>query len=270
MHKTSTYTLRTYTAGASSVLSSRLSNDFRLHYSSNQVTDLTVIDMFGGSAPVDLAQLSGLGAGSDVSATPCFGSGCDTLEQLQQSGAQRQWNLVDTVNLSLALHQVKLGVDYRRLAPVATVASPFVGYFYSSESEVLANNASFASAGAVAPAYPLYTNFSAFAQDEWRVSNRLNLSLGVRWEVNPPPGVTQGLKPFAFQGSSPNTFTLAPQGTPLWKTTWFNFAPRLGVAYLIHNAPGREMVLRGGGGVFFDTGQQLGSLGPARYESSTR
>ena len=26
-------------------------------------------------------------------------------------------------------------------------------------------------------------------------------------------------------------WALAPQGTPLWKTTWFNFAPRLGVAY---------------------------------------
>ena len=54
-----------------------------------------------------------------------------------------------------------------------------------------------------APAYPLYTNFSAFAQDEWRVSQRLSLSLGLRWEVNPAPGVTQGLKPYTIQGSSP-------------------------------------------------------------------
>src|SRR5882672_8803757 len=46
------------------------------------------------------------------------------------------------------------------------------------------------------PGYPLYTNFSAFAQDEWRVTQRLNLSLGLRWEVNPPPDVTQGLKPY--------------------------------------------------------------------------
>jgi hypothetical protein len=34
----------------------------------------------------------------------------------------------------------------------------------------------------------------------------------------------------------------------------------LGFAYLFHNAPGRETVVRGGGGVFFDTGQQLGSF----------
>ena len=74
------------------------------------------------------------------------------------------------------------------------------------------------------------------------------------------PGVTQGLKPYTIQGSSPNTWTLAPQGTPLWQTTWFNFAPRLGVAYILRNTPGRETVVRGGGGVFFDTGQQVGSL----------
>jgi hypothetical protein len=54
---------------------------------------------------------------------------------------------------------------------------------------------------------------------------------------------------------------LAPQGTPLWQTTWYNFAPRLGVAYVLYGAPAWETVVRGGGGVFFDTGQQVGSGG---------
>jgi hypothetical protein len=35
----------------------------------------------------------------------------------------------------------------------------------------------------------------------------------------------------------------------------------LGVAYILRNTPGHETVLRGGGGVFFDSGQQLGSQG---------
>ena len=65
---------------------------------------------------------------------------------------------------------------------------------------------------------------------------------------------------------------MAPQGTSLWKTTWYNFAPRLGIAYILHNAPGWETVLRSGGGVFFDTGQQLGSTGfygPGLFELSS-
>lgn len=259
MVKTSSYTLRTYTAGATSAFSSRLSNQFRLNYSSNGVTARTVIDAFGGSTPANLAQLTGLGAGSDIAVSPCY-DGCPSLEQLQDSGAQRQWNLVDAVSLALGRHQFSFGADYRRLAPFATVASPYDYYLYLSES-ALQTNSALAITGAFAPAYPLYTNFSAFAQDQWRVGQRLSLSLGLRWEVNPAPSATQGLKPYAIQGSTPNTLALAPQGTPLWQTTWYNFAPRLGVAYVLHEAPGRETVVRGGGGVFFDTGQQLGSLG---------
>ena len=115
--------------------------------------------------------------------------------------------------------------------------------------------------GTLGAAYPLYTNFSAFAEDQWKVSRRLSLSLGLRWEVNPPPGATRGLLPFTIQGSNPDTLTAAPQGTPLWHTSWLNLAPRLGVAYLLRDSAGWETVLRGGGGLFFDTAQQTGSSG---------
>jgi hypothetical protein len=257
---TSAYTLRTYTAGVSNLLSSRLSNDFRLNYSSNEVTQPSVIDAFGGSTSVNLAQLTGLGAGAQVGVAFRYGGYQVVLSPQQSSGAQSQWNLVDTVNLSLGRHQFKFGADYRRLAPVATLSSPAVTYSYRSEGAVETNNSRLFGE-AFAPAYPLYKNFSAFAQDEWRVSPRLSLALGLRWELNPAPGVTKGLKPYTIQGAGPETWTLAPQGTPLWQTTWFNFAPRLGVAYVLHDVPGRETVVRGGGGVFFDTGQQPGSQG---------
>ena len=262
MVTTTANTLRTYTAGVSSVFSSRLTNEFRLNYSANDTTLSQVIGALGGSTPVDLAQLAGLASGSDVAVILCYGesSSCPALEQQRQSGAQRQWNLVDTASLSMGRHQFRFGLDYRRLAPFATLGSPFSYYEFDDPSSVTTNSSS-ADGGAFSSAYPLYTNFSAFAQDQWKVSQRLSLSLGLRWEVNPAPGVTQGLKPYTIQGASPDTWTLAPQGTPLWQTAWFNFAPRLGIAYILHEAPGRETVVRVGGGVFFDTGQQLGSIG---------
>ncbi len=45
---------------------------------------------------------------------------------------------------------------------------------------------------------------------------------------------------------------LAPAGTPPYKTTYNDFAPRLGVAYQIRQNQDRQTVLRGGFGVFYD------------------
>jgi hypothetical protein len=43
-------------------------------------------------------------------------------------------------------------------------------------------------------------------------------------------------------------------GTPFYKTTWHNFAPRAGVAYKLSQTQGRETILRGGFGLFYDLG----------------
>ena len=257
---TTAYTTRTYTGGISSLFSSRLSNDFRLNYSSNDTNFAISTEAFGGGTPFNLAQFLGLGPGSNVAVLSFYDGHPVTLSQQRQFGAQRQWNILESASVSVGRHQFKFGIDYRRLAPVESRFDGFASYFYSSESAIENNRARVRTASSV-PAYPLYTNFSAFAQDEWRVSRRLSLSLGLRWEVNPAPSVTQGRAPYTVQGTSPTTFALAPKGTPLWKTTWFNFAPRLGAAYVLHSTPGRETVVRSGVGVFFDTGQQMGSLG---------
>jgi hypothetical protein len=110
---------------------------------------------------------------------------------------------------------------------------------------------------------PIYQNFSAFVQDEWRFAPRWSLSMGLRWDVNPAPSTADANTPYAVLGNinNPSSLKLAPRGTSLWRTGWHNFAPRLGAAYTLGNRPGRETVLRGGVGLFFDTGQQLGSVG---------
>jgi hypothetical protein len=47
----------------------------------------------------------------------------------------------------------------------------------------------------------------------------------------------------------------------LWSTSWYNFAPRLGIAWTAHPNPNAETVLRAGFGVFFDSLNEVASLG---------
>jgi hypothetical protein len=259
------YTSRSYTFGATSALSARFGNEFRLNYSTNAGDVVDHLDDFGGAVPVNLASLQGINASSypatEVLFFLAFGNFPELLERANVS-SQRQWNFVDTASVSSGRHQFRFGVDYRRLAPFLRQPDPEVGYQYFSPDSVEANDADRAFANSFAPAYPLYTNFSAFAQDEWKATSRLTVSLGLRWDLNPAPGVSRGEKPYTVQGSSDfATMTLAPQGTPLWQTSWYNFAPRLGAAYVLRSNRNSETVLRGGAGVFYDTGQQAGSWG---------
>src|SRR4029077_5817670 len=63
------------------------------------------------------------------------------------------------------------------------------------------------------------------------------------------------------QISNLSTVQLAPKGTALWKTTYGNFAPRLGAPYQIHRTPGHSTLFRAGAGLFYDTGTQLAADG---------
>ncbi len=259
------FTTRTYTLGATSTLSRSISNEFRLNYSSNMGTFSATLISFGGATPVNLNQLQGFPAGSSSSPSVqiglFLGTGFPIMSPHTSSGEQRQWNIVEALNLSRGRHQMKMGFDLRRLDPRIFSANPVSTYYFLSASAVQTNSVSLGAGQSFAAAYPVYINFSSFVQDEWKISSRLTLSGGLRWEINPAPGGASGNLPYTVAGSSLSTLTLAPQGTPLWKTDWFNFAPRLGVAYVVRSKPGFETVLRAGGGIFFDTGQQLGSYG---------
>jgi hypothetical protein len=87
------------------------------------------------------------------------------------------------------------------------------------------------------------------------------VTYGLRWDVNPAlKGKNRDNDPFTVIGvDNPATMTLAPRGTPLYETTWGNFAPRVGLAYQFEGLKNWDAALRAGFGVFYDLGQ--GSLG---------
>src|SRR5262249_42671824 len=134
--------------------------------------------------------------------------------------------------------------------------------FYPDTNAVISNSRAFVEVDAASTRFPLFTNFSAYAQDTWKATQRLTLAYGLRWEVNTPPTDRHGYDAFTVHGLNDlATMTLAPLGTPLWETTYNNFAPRIGVAYQLSQARGRETVLRGGFGIFYDLGTGPTSAG---------
>ena len=268
---TSQYSTNTYTFGNTLALTRWLTTESRLNFSSNDVTTRETNDNFGGAVPVDLAALEGITTDSQSQVALVTGGYSPTLIQLYATSHQRQWNFVQTLNAQRGRHTIKLGVDWRRVTPFADVGSPSVAYYFYSPATAASNSVDIGVGSSSKKFYPVYDNFSAFIQDEWRLNQRLSLSGGLRWDVNPAPGVTQGLMPYTVKGLSDlSTMTLAPQGTRLWNTAWYNLAPRLGLAYTANTTPAHLTVLRAGAGVFFDTGQQVGSAGFAGVGLSAR
>jgi hypothetical protein len=89
----------------------------------------------------------------------------------------------------------------------------------------------------------------------------VTLTYGLRWDVNPAlKGKNAANDPFTVTGlNNPTTLALAPRGTPLYRTTYGNVAPRLGFAWQLGRRSNWSAVLRAGFGIFYDLGQ--GSLG---------
>jgi Carboxypeptidase regulatory-like domain/TonB-dependent Receptor Plug Domain len=252
---------QTYTFGVTSQPSRSITNELRIGYARGDSTHQSSLDSFGGASPINLAQT--MGAGGYPNAEPIFelifpGVGTSALETTNASNRSRQWNVVDALSWSLGHHQIKFGADYRRFrAPTAPVTPIVEGLFETSQS-LENNSANLLILENTLSSEPILNETAFFAQDEWRATPRLNLSMGLRWEIDPPPTGGDGRDAYTVQGSTsnPSTLALAPLGTPLWKTSWYNFAPRLGVAWTAHNQPGRETIVRAGLGVFFDTGNQ--------------
>jgi len=260
----------TYTLGATAQLSTNISDEFRLGYAKSDYNQSYLLDNFGGAQPIDLAAALGAniapntGAGPSPEIVLSLGGNFSSISLSPSISKMHQWNVTDTASWLRGRNAFKFGIDYRYIDSPGFPATPAAAFVYTNETQVLANKAIEGIGAISAPeSDPTFHEFSAFAQDDWRLLSRLSLSLGLRWDVNPPPRSGFGPLPYTLSGSlsNPSNLSLAPENAPLWKTTWYNIAPRIGLAWTANNTPGHQTVLRAGGGVFFDSGNQTGSLG---------
>jgi hypothetical protein len=170
---------------------------------------------------------------------------------------------IDTLTRIAGKHQLRVGFDFRyskltdesntlaggRLvfgdrATGDGLAALLLGW--TTSADLLDND----------PIVPRSNYYSAFFQDDWKVTSRLTLNLGVRWEMDTPRWEERNQQNgFAFDPINPVSGTrgivtfAGVDGRSKYSHDFDtnNIAPRFGFAL----RPVQDLVLRGGYGLFF-------------------
>ena len=220
------------------------------------------------------------------------------------------WEFSDSLSMTHGRHTIAVGFDYRRWVQKRDLSNDFLGQFGFNNDTITSNsggcpnatgdcgtgnsvadfllgyynNASTFQPGPFSPAGVAgnlnqyhFQYFAPYVQDDWKVTNRLTLNLGLRWDYRTVP-FEQDNKMFWFDRANPlgglcyadkNLGTasvtglggpIAPDGNGFYRYCGRNnpaaaskkpFAPRIGFAYRLTD----KTVVRGGYGLFFDSAE---------------
>jgi Carboxypeptidase regulatory-like domain/TonB dependent receptor len=210
------------------------------------------------------------------------------------AGTPSEWQVTnsfiyqDTVALTKGRHNMRFGAEFRRHevdvnSPNETdglLQIPSFDDFLLGESAAqngspfgFSNVGTTQSGGGIFRRNERYTDFSTFAQDDIKLTRRLTVNAGLRYEIFGAPTETGGrLANFnaniAMQGpiAAPGTFSgytvpsnfqsTIPAGVVktsyagLWRTPHGDVSPRLGFVWQLTEKP--VLVLRGGYGIYYD------------------
>ncbi|MBI1358611.1 MAG: TonB-dependent receptor plug domain-containing protein [Acidobacteria bacterium] len=264
----------------------------------------------GWDNPAQVGFASQIGLPADTDATPriifdgndiltAFGVQDGKVANGFQNNITWQWS--QAMTWLKGKHEFKFGWDIRRLATVAIDAAGTNGrYEFARAQTALPTNTggtghSFASFllglpnDAQTEALPVpdvqirYDYYSGFFQDNWKLTNRLTLNLGMRYEVPigfhfanfqfssvdlALPNAAAGGLPGAMQFAGPGAGRIGQ--SRFYPTYYGSLGPRAGFAYKLTD----KTVLRAGYGVYYQTlgnggcGCTLGFRGnPTRVQS---
>ena len=217
----------------------------------------------------------------------------DGLFTIGDAGTPAQWQVTnsfiyqDTVAITRGRQNIRVGAEYKRHqvdenAPFSTSGLLDINTFddfllgqsaaQNGSPQGLSNVTLAFAGGGIYRRNTRYNDFSSFVQDDVKLTQRLTLNAGLRYEIFGAPTETHGIltnfDPAIASGPVPAGGTFSGYTVPsnfqstipsgvlktsyagLWKTPYGNVSPRLGFVWQMSGKP--ELALRGGYGWYFD------------------
>jgi hypothetical protein len=171
--------------------------------------------------------------------------------------------ITDTLSWTKGQHGIRMGYSwsdlpaaYIRTIPVSgvlTFTSTSAGptSSYAASDVLLGLPASTSWTDKALLMHFISSSTAAFIHDDYKITSRLSLNLGLRWELNPPLRERNNLvNSFDVATGKPVVANSAGYGDHVYNYDWRDFAPRIGFAWQPFG--GGKTVVRGGFGSFYN------------------
>ncbi len=251
-------------------VSSNKVNEFRLGFvytlESQDVLGPRLFDQYGIKGALDAPNIKGLptftitgfsqlGTPTTLGATPIPASGSGNRPVLKSG---KVWQLLDNFSWIHDRHTIKFGVDFSRVTEFTKATNRsglgnfVLGDFFtaSTSQQQLITIQQYV--------------YNAYAQDDWKVSRKLTLNIGLRYELPTPFFEAHDRQSNFVLDAGPcylqiitvaqNSRCNAGIGRYQTRLDKNNFAPRVGLAYQVTE----KTVVRSGAGVFYGRDENFG------------